>query len=412
MKKALFLFTLFLIFTTCSKDDSASSDVSYRPRTGLNGTEGLSTEELAILDNLPPAIGFSPKTVILPNGEILDDYLKKVDPEFHDKWLRSDPYENLGPQAARNLLIGYLSTWAFILTDREKMARENGQPNGIAYSYNSKNHKKEQSPLAPVSLCKDQIFGLDCSGFIYQLFVNAGVNIPVGTADEQRKTTVLEKAIKAAIPALDKVKVDDLGQIPANKFESGDIIYWLDGSVADHIGIVLKKPDGNLAVFASNGNKHLTCDECKGPSRGPTIIPLNKLYIFGPNRPYGITRINADISGDWEFKFRCEGINNPDFITHELKFPTTSSSTFSITKSFIDTDGSTNKTIFEFNYDKSTNTLSCAFVTTDGDIPGAERKDSFSVKLEKDLMDYFSAKQDYIKNSEGCTLEVRLKNLN
>jgi hypothetical protein len=84
--------------------------------------EALSATEVEILDNLPEATGFSSTSVVLPNGEILDSYLQEIDSLFYNQWMKTtaDPYDNLGPQDARNLLIARISAVALNLTDRSK----------------------------------------------------------------------------------------------------------------------------------------------------------------------------------------------------------------------------------------------------------------------------------------------------
>jgi len=412
MKKNLIGITIVMLVSvySCQKEEIDKD---------ITDPEALSESEVAILDNLPEATGFIPSRVVLPNGEILEDYLLEIDSQFYNTWLRTDPYENLGPQDAKNFLIAQLSAIAINLTDRSRHQipdEGEGKPaqNGLAYSWGAKKYTVRQAPPGAGTVCTDKVYGLDCSGFIHQIFAYSGVSLTSGPANSQRKASVLESAIKSSIPALNKVKVEELGAIPIAKFENGDIIYWTNNAdYATHIGIILEDIEGNLAVFQSNGSTGNNADDClknQGLSRGPRILQLNDPYWFGGNKTYGITRINAEISGDWEFKFKCTG-NNPDFITHNLEFPTTENSNFSITKVYTDTDGSTDQTIFSFEYDKTTNYLTCNFITTTTSIPGYERKDYFSVKLERDLINYFPSQQVYVQNGSGCILEVRLRNL-
>lgn len=382
--------------------------------------EALSAAEVEILDNLPEATGFSSSSVVLPNGEILDNYLEEIDSAFNNLWSRTmtNPYDNLGPQDARNLLIARISAVALNLTDRNKHQKSEGgegksAQNGLAYSWGSKNHLKRQPPPGKGTVCKDEIYGLDCSGFIYQIFKNAGVSLLEGPADSQRQPSVLQNAIKSSIPALNKVKVDDLGNIPTSKFETGDIIYWTDSDgVATHIGIVLKDVGGNLAVFQSNGSPGYNANECTknmGLKRGARRLQLNDPYWFGKTKIYGITRINAEISGKWNFTLKCNGASF-DFLTFDLDFPTKENQTFKISKTSVyPSNNRTYNIAFSFTYDKTTNVLSCDFLTTSPGIPDYYRNDQFSQKLTRDEIGFFYVTLGSNQNA-GCTYEAKLKN--
>src|SRR5690606_4897471 len=109
-----------------------------------------------------------------------------------DKWMstETEAYNDLGPQDARNLMIARLTVVALNLTDRSKHQYPDegkGKPaqNGLAYSWGGKDHLKRQVPPGEGTVCQEAVYGLDCSGFIYQLFAQAGVPIVTGPADRQ-----------------------------------------------------------------------------------------------------------------------------------------------------------------------------------------------------------------------------------
>lgn len=413
MKKSIIWITFAMLMSifSCKKDKIENKN---------SNPEALSAAEVEILDNLPEATGFSSTSVVLPDGEILDSYLQEIDTLFYNQWKRitADPYDNLGPQGARNLLIARISDVALNLTDRSKHQKPDegaGKPaqNGLAYSWGSKSYTVRQTPPGGGTVCTEKIYGLDCSGFIYQLFTNAGVSLLSGPANSQRQPNVLQNAIKSSIPALNKVKVEDLGKISTSKFETGDIIYWTNSSgVATHIGIVLKDVGGNLAVFQSNGSPGNSADDCSknmGETRGARRLQLNDPYWFGQGKAYGITRINADISGKWDLFLKCSNEPN-DIAKINLDFPTDKNTSFSINKDWIDYDGDALRTLFEFSYDNSTNILSCIFTTTTQVQSSFIRKDSFTIKLEKDETGNISCTNLQMTPTGFCDLQVRLKN--
>ena len=406
-------FALLLTLSSCQKDPK------NEPDTTISDPEALSPEELEILDNIPEATGFGPTTVVLPNGEILADYLNEVDRPFGDKWMgtETEAYNDLGPQDARNLMIARLAVVALNLTDRSKHQFPDegaGKPaqNGLAYSWGGKDHTKRQVPPGGGTVCKEAIYGLDCSGFIYQLFTQAGVPIVTGPADTQRQPDVLQRALKSAISSLDKVKVEDLGAIPTDNFEAGDIIYWTNGEgIATHIGLVLKNSDGQLAVFQSNGAAGGNAEECArnlGETRGARRLQLNDPYWFGQSKPYAITRINAEISGNWSLFMRCAGYNE-DALSLTLEFPTSDNADFETTGTGTDYDGSDLRVTGKMHYNNATNVLSGTTYITSPQKPDFYRYDSFQVKLNRDETAYFDMILGENQNA-GCSAEGRLRN--
>lgn len=281
--------------------------------------------------------------------------------------------------------------------------------NGIAYSYGSRDLLRKRPPFGE---CQDyEIIGLDCSGFLYQLFYNAGiVKFSAGTAENQRVAVNVEKWIKESVPALDKIRVEDLGQLSSTKMQEGDIIYWKTAKKVFHIGLIINY-NGKLVVAQSNGTdtKEKDCDKNMSVKRGPRALELNDPYWFGKDKVYGIVRINGDISGKYDFKFACIG-SSTNFFSEELNFPTSTNSDFTLTKPFIDTDGSSNVAKFSFSYDHETNVLKCTVVITDGSIPGFERKDNFTKKLTRDKISNIIMTNEYIHNGSGCQVKADLIN--
>ena len=410
---ALVAFALFFTINACKKD------ANDEPNVSISDPEALSAEELQTLDNIPEATDFNASTVILPNGEILADYLDEVDRPFGEKWMttETDAYNNLGPQDARNLMIARLAVVALNLTNRSKHqfeAEGDDKPaqNGLAYSWGSKDHTKRQVPPGEGATCKEAIYGLDASGFIFQLFAEAGVPIVKGPADKQRQPDALQQALKSAISSLDKVKVEDLGAIPAKNFEAGDIIYWSnDNGVATHIGLVLKNKDGKLAVFQSHGAASGDAEECAknlSEKRGVRSLLLDDPYWFGQGKPYAITRINAEISGNWNLFLRCQGAST-DAITLTLEFPTLDDADFEVTGTGIDYDGKDLDVTAEMHYDNTTNVLSGTTYIMSPNASHFYRYDSFSVKLTRDNTSYFNMELGENVDA-GCAAQGRLQN--
>lgn len=416
--KSLFFIAIVWTISGCAKDEVSPWEryQNEQPQTELSDV--LTVEEDEFLASVPEASNFTNSNIVLPNGYTINEFLYLTDSLNTASEDRGDPYDNLGPQAAKNRLIAEISKLAEKLVNKDNFKYDDEGANkpkqhGLAYSYGSRDYTVRYNPRK--DNCLNEIYGLDCSGLMYVLFENAGVDLGKSSvANDQRQKSFLEQKVRAAIPSLDKIKADELGTIPTNKFLTGDIIYWTHtgSEKAFHIGIILKRQDNTYAIFQANGAP----DECSknlAGGRGPRTIELNQVISFfktSKDTPtYHIVRLNADISGKWGFYARCTN-SNYDVVEHNLEFPTSNQNKFTIEKPFTDYDGSPNQSTFNFEYDNSINSLNCEFITTDGWISGFERKDHFTVKLDLDDTGYIAAPNYYIHNGNGCNFEIKLVN--
>jgi cell wall-associated NlpC family hydrolase len=410
------LFLILFSGITCKKDTDNDDQARVVDEVKI---EALTPEQNAFWES-QENFQLNSGDIILPNGFNIDEYLLEMDPDFYNDWNDKKSVNttyDLGPQDSKNLLIAKMTKVALFLTNRnnfifDKEGDNKPAQNGLSYSYGSRIYHLRQLP--PAGKCSDEVYGLDCSGFVYQVFLKAGIYLDLPTyADLQRQPKTIEDAIKAGYPEMTKIKVEDLGKLPTSKFESGDIIYWKnENGEAYHIGIVLKDGTGKLGIAQSNGVSNGTCENNYGINRGPRFCNIKKAILpvsengFGDN--YGIVRINADISGSWKLYLRCIGTTT-DAITFDLAFPTSETNTFTINGTGIDYDGSPFDCTGSLQYDNSTNTLSGTLYITKPSVSEFYRYDSFSIKLDRDQTDYFSFTLGESQNA-GCIVEGRLVN--
>lgn len=409
-----FAFTLFIV--ACGPVEDPREMYIREPSHSI----GYSPEEIAFLDSMP-SVTYQLEEIVLPNGLRLVDFMQEVDSAFMAQWAGkrldlNQTLDALGSVDARNYFIGKLTTIAHNLVDRSRHAYPAEGPNspaqdGLAYVWGGKDHTiRRAGVLSEDGTCRERLYGLDCSGMLYQMFNHAGVKFIEGNANMQREPARIQRAITEALPDFDKIMVEDLGKIAPENFETGDIIYWerADGT-ANHIGMVLKTEDGSLAVYQSNGAPG-QCLKNQGPHRGPRTLPLNDGHWFKPNRKWGVVRISVDISGKWNFYMRCNG-QMTDVFERELEFPTGASNVFSLESTATDYDGSEINLSFVFEYDREKTRLSSELIVTEVGLPDFERKDGFSYQLLRDDSGYIPAENHYINGGTGCAIEVRLVNL-
>lgn len=420
--KVAALACLLVFIVSCAKDDVSPWEKyqALKENTDPLG-DALNAEDAAIVDARKEAPDYTLHNIILPNGWRADEFLEEAQRIRQDSARHIDERDGgaLGPQDQKNELIAKFAQKAIELCDDNRWTG-NGQ-HGLAYSYGSKNHEVLKAPTA--GLCTDPVFGLDCSGFIYQIFQHAGLTaMPAGNAETQRDTNTLKNVFSAAFGGANKFRVVDHGQISVDEFQAGDIIYWLrKNGTARHIGIVLLGDDGKLAVYQSNGSdgydRHgspvpeTECPLNLGSRRGPRKLELlstdDASWFDGRQGKYGIVRIEVKISGHWKFRLKCTD-QIQDAVVHDLDF--VDDYQFTVVKKFPDYDGDPLTTTFDFVYDPKQNTLYCKFRTTQDDDSSFYRTDEFTVHLDRDDTGYVEANLIDISTS-GCIVDVRLINL-
>lgn len=405
MKKKFYLLPILvsLLLITCKKntDSLDPNDIN---------TEKLKTEDVTFIDNLLQT-SYTVSDAKLPNGRTVYDFLMEKDPTFLQNLGNAKKSvlntTTLGTQDKKNLIIARMQAMAFYLTDRTKHTYPNEGSNkpaqiGLAYSFGSRDYKIRQIP--PLGSCREvQLYGLDCSGFMYNLVISAGLQFSSSNAETQRKVGTWENAFKAN-PEYTKLKMQDFGQLSISELESGDIIYWTEGGVAKHIGVVLNTGSG-LAVFQSNGAASETCEKNYTIKRGPNQIKLQNLSWFGST--YGIVRIVADISGEYTAYIRCTG-QTTDAMTIKLTVPTNTGGTFRATGTGTDYNGDPISAVFDGSYDKKTNILNGIFSFIFPPSTAITRKDSFQKRLDFDDTGYFSMTK--VLDNGGCAADMRLVN--
>jgi hypothetical protein len=299
--KACILINMSLLLS-CDKDNDKDDEHN----------ELYTEEQIQILDSKPTLTNVKKENILLPDGENLGTYLRRVEPAFVDKYsLRTSTsnfkltdYSNLSPIEALKRFQGLLMGAGLYLCDGSKHADQgNGtvhepKQEGIAYGWNLKDYTKR---LKPDSKCNYMIKGLDCSGFLYNALALANVTYITGGSHDQANAETYQSHLRK-VPAFKDVKVVRIDGSPdPAKYKSGDIIYWYKPgtNTVNHIGIIGQLGMGGLALFQSNGNPD-DCDNNFFPKRGARIIPVTNPNYF--KKEWGILKVIPDLSGKWQIR--------------------------------------------------------------------------------------------------------------
>lgn len=168
--------------------------------------------------------------------------------------------------------------------------------NRIAYSWGSKEYAVRANPPGVGDNCTYKIYGLDCSGFIYQLLKLNGIMIPkdLAYADQERKPDFLKKHLKSFFGTV-PFDVVDKKKLEFKDMHSGDIIYFKNSQgIATHIAIVFVNDDGTKSLYQSLGspNRSMTdmgfCNSNLNKQHGVIASTLNSSI---QSRNYGCVRV-------------------------------------------------------------------------------------------------------------------------
>lgn len=242
------------------------------------------------LDTLPLS-KLDVEQALLPNGQRLGDYRKALLARSKQEANRDLIFPTDTPRDQLSQLFTKFFTVANNFVDDSKHQHPKGaddsQPkqDGLAYNLGSRDTTNRKKMYA--TSCNLQVYGLDCSGLLFQVFRKSGCNDMNLTALDQSKPASLNNAISGVVSG---VEARDKGRPSSDSIVTGDIVYWdkLGGTNTSHIGIVLRSGT-TLFAFQSIG-RGTHCEENLSSKRGPRTIPLDDAYWFGANSNWKVLR--------------------------------------------------------------------------------------------------------------------------
>ena len=373
---------------------------------------------MATLEAIPSS-NYRLEDLMLPNGELVVNFLRQNDPAFLDKQLRGGRIAANGPQTAKNQLVAYMTTVAHKLCDITKLypkGRYFTEPeqHGLAYSFGQRDYSTRALP--PSGECqKYSLYGLDCSGLLYNVLKESGYHPRLPITAEMIRQVSFWTSLLQTDPDLAKVKVKDLGPIPLNQFQPGDIVYWKKEAAkpATHIGVVLIDKTGRKAIFQSNGTD-LAARNCIAnfaPNRGCHQIPIDAVnWKNGFGKIWSVVRIVTDITGKWEMQFKCDWAKPTDIaVNFDIEFKMSENDNAVTGKGTgRDYDHKPLDVTFKGSFDQATNVLKGRFYIIKLGV-STIREDDLTIALAKDDTGFVTL-TSIIRDSDTCISQVRLIN--
>ena len=309
-----------MLIYACSKDDDIlcpssidtiePSDTTVFPDHHIH--DSVPQSFLEEIDRQEPVIITDPCDIIMPHGARGCDYVRyqgrtyvgheamlvaRMQNKALEKSLKSnDPYAGLSSHDVWHALMSDMTILARYLTISSNFqfpyegATSPGH-SGIAYVYGAKQFNTRTNASAWGG-CSDNLYGLDCSGFLQHVFFAGELDLPEGPAVHQGTVSTIQQALNTH-QSTSSLTVQNLGALNTSEMIAGDIVYWnqLGGASASHIGFIGERTGGGLVVYQSNGSRSVDCPANYGPNRGARAFDLSNAYWFGGGADWHIVRI-------------------------------------------------------------------------------------------------------------------------
>jgi hypothetical protein len=291
--------------------------------------EGLTPEQDSIMASLP-AKSFLPSEILLDNGETVEQFLQRTNPNSLLTWgQRISSTRRVTAIDKKFQFVSGIFSAGFKLTDTlvhpftmgPDLNPTTGTGNrpgqfGYAYVYGS----RDLNDRHQAGECDLWLYGLDCSGMVSLMLQGGGLKISPydfsadGLSKEYNLNTLL----------LNSPDLKDFGyeyeerpQSFLPKVTGGDIIYFRSEGYIGHVGIAIEQAvipttQKVMYIYQSNGARKRFPD--RGPGcdvyenrrgRGPRCVPLEAFVGKADFSNYGILHLTekkpvpSELMGDW-----------------------------------------------------------------------------------------------------------------
>ena len=311
----LSIFFTGFIFLGCKKDDD-KDDIDK------NETEFVELEEFGYDGDMP--------------DELLDFFASL--PKYNGAGFNAPMLRSTKAGEADKLsevFMGMISDAIFLSTyappGQEKLVYKWGSKDPDNLSVASPKYNKDGTIRPGTPICTDKVYGLDCSGLIYQLFKYN--NVPLNN-NNLKKQYVAEQIngimkMKTVQDINVKARKLEIGKVSVANLKTGDIIYYVgDDGVAYHIGMFYKENDNQVVLFHSTGSWSKTCEQNASENNGVVGVTMNNAklgeHLMKYKKKCNIIRIEAEpeeqgnlciINGNWS------GSQNGSFTTSASGIP-------------------------------------------------------------------------------------------
>jgi hypothetical protein len=281
--------------------------------------DGLTKEDMAILDNVP-SVYIPLDSTFMEDGISVPEFLAGLDSSnflwFHRP--ASVPYQTI--TTPKKILLARMTQMGnYLMNDANFIGYKPHQVNGLVYIPGGKEYTISSQPTQ--GDCANQgekYYGLDCSGFIYQMTKFAGLDkMVVGPgSDKEGHEGDYFNVTNGCNPdnwnnAFKRSKYNALNmfnytksQIPVDSLRTGDIINW-----GTHVGMVVDK-----TIYQCNGDfDKPKCED--GYNRNADHGPIMKSLL----EDTWITKLNKGLYSVDRISCIFNQANTPSFRTNNFR---------------------------------------------------------------------------------------------
>lgn len=295
----MLLFCLVIVRCKKKENEIPTSYTSTTPTSNPTDVDLITDEQITELESLVTDTISQFSDIVFDDGSNIESFLLQYDPEF----LNEDPGRkiqnsriSLTTEEKRRLLIARMSKVGCHLINRNnfKMLDSGlGKPAqyGLAYVFGAKQYVNRES----AKICTEKLYGLDCSGMVYQMLSQSNLKIIANSSYCNVKhlsniaswnLAFLNSSEFSGLTAV------DLGHIAIEEIKPGDIVYWM----GNHIGVALYA--GNqLKLLNSIGRDTITYCKKKNKDKdhGPVKKDLTPTFLNDPKfgAQYKVIRISS-----------------------------------------------------------------------------------------------------------------------
>jgi hypothetical protein len=250
-KYLLLSLVLYFVFASCHKNSNSPTSSTE---------DQLSDSQIQMIESAGTDTISTFADALFPDGSNISEWDTLNNPGY--KIIFDGINDPVSASDKHLLFIDVFTKAAFQLTTRENYTNFPGQ-NGVAYVFGSKSIA-EASTYAGAN-CQQPLYGLDCSGMIYQMAKVANLPLPSGGTSKYADPAVWNTAFNSsfAFKGL-QMTVVNAGQ----PVQAGDIIV----SSGVHMGFVYSG-SGSLEFFQSLGKASYPCSKNQDLGHGPILSP-------------------------------------------------------------------------------------------------------------------------------------------